>query len=486
MKILYYNWLPFDNPRNEGGGVNIYQKNLIEEMVKDYSHDIYFLSSGWKYNPLKSSAYIRRTKNVFGDKCKSFELINSPMIAPAGIIFHNIRNFLDDTVTLKLFDGFFAEHGPFDIVHLNNVEGISINVLRLKEKYPESKFVMSLHNYVVICPLVNFFQNHNERICHDFDKGRQCLNCGVWKVNARNYVRCVRNYLREKISVKFIVNLAPYLFKFRARQYVSERMISTARDFEQYREKNVEYVNKYADRVLAVSGRVRQIAVRNGIAEALVRTSYIGTKFAERARDGATADPNKRPFTLAYLGYARIDKGFYFMIDALARLDRDVACNIKVKLAAGDCDQNIKSSLRDFLDIEIIPGYSHAQLPEILSGVHLGVVPVLWEDNLPQVAVEMVACGVPILCSSFGGASELCSSDIFKFEGGDENDFIGKLTRLVKEPALLEEYWKYHKKLTTMKEHLKELIAVYTEETTHTHSMEQDVMPGLHLRLGNV
>jgi glycosyltransferase involved in cell wall biosynthesis len=470
VKILYYNWLPFDNPRNEGGGVNVYQKNLIEEMVKDCSHDVYFLSSGWKYHPLKSSAYIKRTKNVFRDKCKSFEIINSPVIAPAAIVFNNIRNFLDDTVTLKLFDEFFSEHGPFDIVHLNNIEGISVNVLRLKEKYPKSKFVMSLHNYIVICPLVNLFQYHNERICNDFDKGRQCVNCGMGKVNTRSYIRGMRNYLREKIPVKFIVNLAPYLFKFRARQYASERMVSTALDFEQYREQIVEHVNKYADHVLAVSDRVKQIAVRYGIAEALVRTSYIGTKFAENALGRSVTAPYKLPFTLAYLGYARIDKGFYFMIDALARLDRDVAGKTKVILAASGCDPNIKNRLLDFLNVEIIPGYSHAQLPEILSDVHLGVVPVLWEDNLPQVAVEMVACGVPILCSSFGGASELCSSNIFKFEGGNENDFIGKLTRLVKEPTLLEEYWKYHKKLITMKGHLGELISMYIEkESTYIY-----------------
>ena len=39
----------------------------------------------------------------------------------------------------------------------------------------------------------------------------------------------------------------------------------------------------------------------------------------------------------------------------------------------------------------------------------------------------MVACGVPILCSDFGGASELCSSELFKFKGGNENNFVEKL-----------------------------------------------------------
>lgn len=33
MKILYYNWIQFDELY--GGGVNVYQKNIIEELIKN-------------------------------------------------------------------------------------------------------------------------------------------------------------------------------------------------------------------------------------------------------------------------------------------------------------------------------------------------------------------------------------------------------------------------------------------------------------------
>lgn len=38
MKILYYNWVQFDNEKNSGGGVNVYQRNLIDYLTKNTDH----------------------------------------------------------------------------------------------------------------------------------------------------------------------------------------------------------------------------------------------------------------------------------------------------------------------------------------------------------------------------------------------------------------------------------------------------------------
>jgi glycosyltransferase involved in cell wall biosynthesis len=462
LKILYYNWLPFDNARNEGGGVNIYQRNLIEELVKDNSNDIYFLSSGWKHNPFKASAYIKETENIFGGKCKSFEIINSPVPAPAAVVFNDIKKYLNDEITLNLFEQFIEKHGGFDVIHINNIEGISINVLKIKEKYPGTKIILSLHNYVPICPLVQYFQNHNECICHNFDEGRECLNCAVWKISSKKYLLNIRHYLRDKTKIKAISGLLPYLFRFKASGYVSEKLVSTPADFAEYRRKNIEYINKYVDCVLAVSDRVGKIAIKNGINSGIVKTSYIGTKFAQNAIGRPAANINKEHFTIAYLGYARIDKGFYFMTDALQSLNPQTASRIKIKLAGAIHDRDIKNTLEHFKSVEIIKRYKHSELPQILSDVNLGIVPVIWEDNLPQVAIEMAACGAPVLCSDFGGASELCSSGIFKFKGGDKKDFTEKLSAIVNNPDLLEKYWQNYTGLTTMEQHIKELFTFYT------------------------
>ena len=74
----------------------------------------------------------------------------------------------------------------------------------------------------------------------------------------------------------------------------------------------------------------------------------------------------------------------------------------------------------------------------------------------------MVAHGVLILCSSFGGASGLCASDLFKFKGGNEQDFVEKISMFIKNPLLLDEYWLNRTKLTSMKQHIMELEKYYS------------------------
>ncbi|MGN1154363.1 MAG: glycosyltransferase, partial [Candidatus Gastranaerophilaceae bacterium] len=452
----------------QGGGVNIYQRNIIEYLIKNTEHEIYFISSGLKYNPLNTKTYIKKTKNIFGERCKSFEIINSSIMAPAFAMYMNPKKFIEDNGSYEIFDKFIKENGPFDVIHFNNIEGISINVLKLKEKYPNTKFIVSIHNYQPICPLVQYFQNHNTCICNDFNNGQECLKCSDIKPNKKEYYKRGRNFYYDKLTgnKKFLrlpFKLFCKFFKYRTKRYIGSTDTMKPEQYAKYRKHNVEVLNKYADYILAVSERVRQIMVENGCSSDKVITSYIGTKFAEHELKHSVAKTTK-PFTIAYLGYERIDKGFFFLIDALSKLDKEIAKNINVVLAVAHIHkENYVDKLDNFNKVIVHNGYTHEKLPDILKDVNLGIVPVLWEDNLPQVAIEMVALGVPILCSSFGGASELCKSELFKFRGADEKDFLEKLTDFVKGPELLQEYWHNYSPLTTMKKNTKQLIKLYGE-----------------------
>ena len=469
MKILYYNWIQFDNEKNQGGGVNVYQRNLIDYLINNTDNEIYFISSGWKYNPLKTKTYIKHTKNIFGNKCKSFEIINSSIMAPAFAMYMNPKKFIEDNGSYEIFDEFLSEYGPFDVIHFNNIEGISVNVLKLKEKYPTTKFIVSIHNYLPICPLVQYFQNHNNIICNDFHDGKECLKCSIVKPNKKEYYKHAKNYYYSKLDnnlnyLKLPLKLFSKLFMYRSKKYIGTEENMLPENYVAYRRHNVQMLNKYADKILAVSDRVRQIMIEHGCDANKVITSYIGTKFAEKELRHSVAQ-TVTPFTIAYLGYERIDKGFFFFVDALSKLDRVIAQNINVVLAVANLHKkNYDDKLKHFNKVITYRGYSHSELPNILKDVNLGIVPVLWEDNLPQVAIEMVASGVPILCSDFGGASELCSSDLFKFHGGDEKDFTDKLMTFVHNPQSLQEYWENHSPLQTMEKHISELFAIYGDK----------------------
>lgn len=220
-------------------------------------------------------------------------------------------------------------------------------------------------------------------------------------------------------------------------------------------------MNKYADAVLSVSQRTAEIMMERGLKPEKSKVLYIGTKVAE-AQVGKSIAHKGSVLTIAYLGYKRIDKGFYFLLEALSLLDTRIASKVNLVLAVrGATVEEVYSKVPNISKVTIFNGYSHHELKHILNDVDLGVIPVLWEDNLPQVSIEMVSMGVPILCSSFGGASELCGDNDFVFEGGNSIDFINKLSKFVEHPNLIDKYWGKAMKLKTMGIHYRDLMQIY-------------------------
>lgn len=469
LKVLYYNWTDYRSPR--GGGVTVYLRNLLAAMADAQEIAPVFLSSGEVYSPFSSRPYIRPVKNTDNQACPAFELVNSPVPAPASQLVQNLHNYLNlsDTAVLDLLRKFIAEQGGFDVIHFHNLEGLPLNVLKIKEYFPEIKIVFSLHNYFPFCPNVQLFQHRNSCSCHSFRGGLECGCCRSKELKADWFV--------EPLSRWFAPGSLWSRF-FKPWHYIKSRLLSrkllsvgsqsnSPQTYKDFRRLNISFLNRYADKVLAVSKRVSKIAEEFGIAAGLLEVAYIGSDYA-----GIVPFPKPRisasvtGFTLVYLGYARAAKGFFFLLSALKQLPENVASGINLRLAARYIDEALNpASLDDlrrrFRSVEISDGYRREDLPCLLADVDLGIVPVIWEDNLPQVAIEMSAHGVPVLASDYGGASELSSSPYFHFRGGDSKDFIARLHYLVKNPEVLADYHRFRLPLTSMPEHLQQLQKIY-------------------------
>jgi len=92
----------------------------------------------------------------------------------------------------------------------------------------------------------------------------------------------------------------------------------------------------------------------------------------------------------------------------------------------------------------------------------VSVVPVLWEDNLPQIAIESVCHGVPVLSSQMGGAPELSKNNAgLTFPAGDIVACCQILSRLVQDRTALMDYWLDMSYPPTMQVHVKALEAYY-------------------------
>lgn len=469
-KILYYNWIQFDEKEKRGGGVTVYQKNIIEELIKNTECEIYFLSSGVEYNFFRNKTYIIESKNIYKGRCKTYKIINSSVASPGVTTLNFFENIKENKDLKYIFETFIKEKGPFDIIHFNNLEGLSVDILDLKEKYPKTKFIFSLHNYYFCCPKVNLWKN-DEKNCFMLENSeRQCENCmhSISKTKVKILGNIFYFMNRYGISLKFTIKLINFFKKIDKK--ISKQQLGKNKKFDYLAFKKImnEKINKNIDQILAVSNRVKEIAVIEGLQEEKIKVLYIGTKFAETQKKNNIIPISNKGFKIAYLGYMKKEKGFYFFIDALEKLDSEIAKSIDILLATKISDKNILGKIeklrKKFNNIEVKDGYTHSDIKNLLKNVNLGIVPVLWEDNLPQIAIEFVANGVPILTSDLGGAKELVKLEEFIFENNNHNDFENKLIKIIKNRSLLNKFFSQKIQLTTLKDHINKLLEIYFKE----------------------
>lgn len=480
--ILIYNWISFDETEGKGGGVTVYTRNLIHCLVRQKEWRVFFLSSGRAYDRKRRDIFIEQTNNVFGKDCMSFQVVNSPVLSSAHLSFPYPEAMLEDRSMKKLFRQFFLECGGFDVIHFQNLEGLSLSVLELKVEFPDTRFVYSLHNYYLFCPQVMLWKNDRDN-CQEPRCGAACLSCMPRDVHRKKVIynqRIAYDQIKGRrisfirLKIQWFIEKSSGIFDRHKRTILMPRRRRLERNFQIFRERNVWYANRYLDSILAVSQRVAQIAIHNGIDEKKVSVCYIGTE-AARWQSGYSRYPYDGTFfTICYLGYMRREKGFYFFLNALEEMPLELARKIRVKLAVKVTDEKFMERIRGleerFAEVLYYPGYTHNQLPQILENVQLGIVPPLWEDNLPQVAIEMKAHGIPVLTSDLGGASELTQSQEFVFSAENKTDFIRKLWFFVEHPENLKGYWKGAPKLITMEEHIEELKKIYFNSDKYNHS----------------
>lgn len=210
-------------------------------------------------------------------------------------------------------------------------------------------------------------------------------------------------------------------------------------------------MNEWVDHNLAVSQRVKQIYEFYGVHPHRIQTHYIATKFSNALDiEAAKCRLEKRLLDwdrhlhIAYFGYMRKDKGFFFLMEAIKAMPVDAQRKVRVTIAASDVSsakEYLERHLGNVADWVAVDGYTHAELPDLLADVDLGIIPVLWEDNLPQVAFEFVCNGVPIMTSDRGGAQELVGQQSLVFRSGDKQHFGGVLSAIAHDPKVLRDFW---------------------------------------------
>ncbi len=488
MKILFYNWVDYLDEENRGGGVSIYQRNVMAALDDVEGVEAHFLSSGLSHDMRRGPPRWEPVRHgPLADRARRFEIVNSGLLSPSHHSFGDPAQ-TDHAETETVFYDFIARNGPYDVVHFNNLEGLPAAVLAIKDRWPETKVVLSLHNYYPFCPQVNLWRQERQT-CDDYGEGRHCATClpsqhnpGMLRLSHGVSYRLKRAGVRPGSrlfeAVFWALRIGAGVLRrvkggtrrrFRRPGQLQPVDPPDGAPFARRRARMVALINHHCDNVLCVSDAVRRLAEHHGLRQDLCQTSYIGTREAqEYARTAPRVMPSAPDgtWTLGYLGYMRRDKGFYFLLEALETLPQDLSGRLRLLLAARRGDQVTMDRVTDLsarlAEVDFANGYGHGDLDRLLDGVDVGVLPVLWHDNLPQVAIEMHARHIPLLTSDLGGASELGNCPDMVFPAGDIAAFQARIKALLDGEIDMAAYWRNARPPVGMADHIDALLRTYS------------------------
>jgi glycosyltransferase involved in cell wall biosynthesis len=167
------------------------------------------------------------------------------------------------------------------------------------------------------------------------------------------------------------------------------------------------FVMRRADRILVLSEQFRASLVDNGLDP--WRVQVMTTMF-----DGRMIEPKERtgkePPVLLFMARFVRDKGVYELLDAIA-LMKDEFPGLRL-IMAGDGPEMFDLKQRCFmlglLDVVDFPGYvRNDQKAKLFDQATLFVFPSYFPEGLPNVILEAMGAGLPILANPIAAVPEV-------------------------------------------------------------------------------
>jgi glycosyltransferase involved in cell wall biosynthesis len=147
-------------------------------------------------------------------------------------------------------------------------------------------------------------------------------------------------------------------------------------------------------------------------------------------------------FTIGYFGRIVESKGVTFLLEAVSQAADRFDLTLMV-VGSGDC-QSAAESLSKRLNIESkirwLGERRAGEIPELLSLCDVIVIPSLttpsWKEQFGRIAVEAMACGVPVIASDSGSLPEVLAGCGLIVKERSANAISEQLIRLQADEAL--------------------------------------------------
>ena len=377
-----------------------------------------------------------------------------------------------DLPKVARFAAELCERERIDVVHVQHAMHLSAGLVESIAQGGRPVF-FTLHDYWLSCPRMGQRVHVDGTLCHVIDHARcgDCMSRTKWGQSPMEQ-RVARSLAALRgASGLDLATVAQSSANVLRRGPIVRRGPAVERERAQQMEAAIDarrgwlaaHVVPHVRRFFAPSRFLRGRMVEWGLPEE--RTEYLPIGLSTSFRRVARA-PGPR-LRVGFLGTVTPLKAPHVLLDAWARLEpelRDRAELVVYGPLRHEPDY-VRSLARRAREVgATLAGHvPRAEVPAVLAGLDLLVVPSVWYENSPMAILEAQSCGTPLIVSDLGGMAELVRGDPagWTFQPGDAADLARVLGERLADPEALRSAAERVVELPTLAAHVERLEEHY-------------------------
>ncbi len=395
----------------------------LTSALKSTGHEVIPFSI--RYDKNNSTKYSKYFASPIAKSDEAY--FSQQSISPQSVVKSFSRLFYSSEVEDKI-DSLIKVSSPDIAYILHYLRKLSPSILAgiYKNSIP---IVVRLSDYAMVCPQAHMYTVGS--ICDS------CINKSLWP-SIQN--KCIKS--------SYSLSLLNYL----------------ATHYHRYK----DYFS-LIDQFICTNEFMYDVMLRAGFSNELLTVIPTLTDLDEFNTNNQTKEHD----LIIYSGRIDYIKGVHVLISAMGLVINKFGYELKLKIyGTGDraytesCKADVERlNISNFVDF--CGNVGSSDLSRALSSSVVSVVPSVWYENLPNSAIESMACGTPVVASNHGSLREVVEDGAtgYLFNPGDPDDLARKLLLFFEDKihtaAMSKNARMYAEEHFSSASHVKKLTSVF-------------------------
>jgi glycosyltransferase involved in cell wall biosynthesis len=236
----------------------------------------------------------------------------------------------------------------------------------------------------------------------------------------------------------------------------------------------VEYQQKQrelfglVDSFVVLNETARRMLTANGSPANKIVLNRLGLSHAVTRKPSPDLSPTRRPVRFGVLGRLHPSKGLTELAHAIAAIPRHIDFRLEIRGPALDpfarrYAGELRALIADDTRVSFEPAVAPSEVPAVLAQLDVLLIPSMWFENGPTVALEAMAVGTPVMASRVGNLTEIVDDGVDGrlLPPGDVRAWSDALGQVATRPDLVDSWRRRLPEVRTMEAVTRDYLALY-------------------------